>query len=104
MAVGPVVALTALLSEAKRAPQRAPARRVLPQPILSAMLRAACVKATDAFVAPAPFVDLTQALPRSVQTLFIWGMFGIGTPPVLALPNWARYGSLTFFPAWTFAG
>ena len=55
-------------------------------------------------MAPEPFVDLTQALPRSCQTLFICGMFGIGTPPLAALPNCARYGSLTLLPATTFAG
>ena len=29
----------------------------------------------------APFVERTQAWPRSLQTEFICGMFGIGTPP-----------------------
>ena len=68
------------------------------------MERAAAVKALFAGVAPEPFVELTQAAPRSVQTLAICGMFGIGTPPVLARPNSARTGSLSCFPAIVFAG
>src|SRR4029079_9304479 len=41
---------------------------------------------------------------RSVQTLFICGMFGIGTPPLDALPNWARTASEKPAPAFRFAG
>ena len=49
--------------------------------------RAAPLKERAAGIAPAPFVERTHAAPRSLQTLLIWGMFGIGTPPLLALPN-----------------
>src|SRR5262245_43474126 len=68
------------------------------------MLRAAVVKATRAFVAPAPFVDFTHAPPRSVQTLDICGMFGIGTPPTDAAPNCLRIALLTVLPAIVLAG
>ena len=52
------------------------------------------MNATEAFVAPAPFVDFTHAWPRSPQTEFICGMFGIGTPPLDAAENCERTGSL----------
>src|SRR5438309_7265303 len=68
------------------------------------MLRAAVAKAERAGVAPAPFVAFTQAPPSSPHTLAICGMFGIGTPPLLARPNWARTGSVTLLPAVVFAG
>ena len=74
------------------------------QPILLAMLRDAVTKAVRALTAPAPRVDLTHAPPRSLQTEFIWGMFGSGTPPAPALPNAARTGSLTSLAALRFAG
>src|SRR5437763_5942373 len=45
-------------------------------------------------MAPEPFVERTHAWPRSLQTLDICGMFGIGTPPFPAAPNWARIGSV----------
>src|SRR5947199_10407719 len=51
---------------------------------------------------PAPFVERTHAWPRSPQTDDICGMFGIGTPPLLALLNSARTGS--FETALMFAG
>src|SRR5262245_2091126 len=66
------------------------------------MARAAVLNATRAGVAPAPFVDLTQAWPRSLHTEFICGMFGIGTPPLLAALNCRRTGS--FDLARLFAG
>src|SRR3954452_11733788 len=68
------------------------------------MAREAALKDDAAFDAPAPFVERTHAWPRSFQTLFICGMFGIGTPPLPALPNCASTGSLNFEPAWRFAG
>src|SRR6478752_6444137 len=58
------------------------------------MARAAVLNAVAAGVAPEPFVDLTQAWPRSPHTEFICGMFGIGTPPLLAALNCASTGSL----------
>src|SRR5919197_1000303 len=45
------------------------------------MLRAAALKDVAAVIAPAPFVERTQAWPRSPHTELICGMFGIGTPP-----------------------
>ena len=39
---------------------------------------------------PLPFVERTQAAPRSPQTEFICGMFGIGTP-VSWLPGGVRW-------------
>src|SRR5689334_19261352 len=60
------------------------------------MERAAPLKERLAGIAPAPFVERTHAWPRSLQTLPIWGMFGIGTPPFPAAPNWARIGSVAF--------
>src|SRR5689334_4732230 len=66
------------------------------------MLRAAALKDFDAAIAPEPFVERTQAWPRSPQTEFICGMFGIGTPPFDAAENCARTGSLDF--ALTLAG
>src|SRR5205807_8565582 len=66
------------------------------------MARAAVLNAVTAGVAPEPFVDLTQAWPRSPHTEFICGMFGIGTPPLLAALNCASTGSLEC--ALTFAG
>jgi hypothetical protein len=66
------------------------------------MARAAVLNATAAGVAPEPFVDLTQAWPRSPHTEFICGMFGIGTPPLLAAENCRSTGSLDF--ALMFAG
>src|SRR3954454_12669984 len=60
------------------------------------MARAAVLNAVAAGVAPEPFVDLTQAWPRSPHTQFIWGMFGVGTPPLLAALNCLRTGSLDF--------
>src|SRR5581483_11600458 len=66
------------------------------------MERAAPLKERTAGIAPGPFVERTHAWPRSVQTLAICGMFGIGTPPLLAAPNWARIGSVAF--ALVFAG
>src|SRR5438876_6493073 len=66
------------------------------------MLRAAALKDFAAVIAPAPFVERTQAWPRSPQTELICGMFGIGTPPFDALENCARTGSLDF--ALMFAG
>src|SRR3954451_13984949 len=66
------------------------------------MARAAVLNAVAAGVAPEPFVDLTQAWPRSPQTESICGMFGIGTPPLLAALNCASTGSLDF--AFVFAG
>src|SRR4051812_16820519 len=68
------------------------------------MARAAALNDAAAFAAPAPFVDRTHAWPRSVQTLPICGMFGIGTPPLLALPNCASTGSENDLPASRFAG
>jgi len=64
--------------------------------------RAAPRKERLAGIAPAPFVERTHAWPRSLQTLPICGMFGIGTPPFPATPNWARIGSVAF--ALMFAG
>src|SRR3954452_2432170 len=66
------------------------------------MARAAVLNAVAAGVAPEPFVDFTQAWPRSLQTESICGMFGIGTPPLLAALNCASTGSLEC--AFTFAG
>src|SRR5262249_47973291 len=66
------------------------------------MLRAAALKDLAAGIAPAPFVERTHAWPRSAQTEFIWGMFGIGTPPFDAAENCARTGSLDL--ALRFAG
>src|SRR3954454_3485716 len=66
------------------------------------MARAAVLNDVAAGVAPEPFVDLTHAWPRSPHTEFIWGMFGIGTPPLLAALNCRRTGSLDF--AALFAG
>src|SRR5690348_16644734 len=57
-----------------------------------------------ALTEPAPFVERTHAWPRSFQTLFICGMFGMGTPPLLARPNCARTGSEKPAPAFRFAG
>src|SRR5690348_424700 len=68
------------------------------------MLRWAVRNEARAFVAPAPCVDLNHAWPRSVHTLFICGMFGIGTPPAPASPIWLKAGSLTFLIAAVFAG
>ena len=68
------------------------------------MFRDAFENDVRAGVAPAPFVELTQALPRSVQTLAISGMFGIGTPPTPARPNCASTESWTCLPATVFAG
>src|SRR3954452_11977459 len=68
------------------------------------MLRAAVAKAVRAGVAPAPLVEVSHALFVSSQTLAIWGMFGIGTPPLPARPNCARTESLTVLPAAMFAG
>src|ERR1051325_3739112 len=47
-------------------------------------------------MAPEPFVERTHAAPRSLQTLAICGIFGIGPPPFPAAPNCARTGSLDF--------
>src|SRR3954451_4377223 len=66
------------------------------------MERAAPLNERTADIAPAPFVERTHACPRSDQTEPICGMFGIGTPPLLALPNCARIGSVAF--ALMFAG
>src|SRR4051812_2613099 len=66
------------------------------------MARAAVLNAVAAGVAPEPFVDLTQAWPRSPPTEFICGMLGIGTPPLLAALNCRRTGSFDF--ALRFAG
>src|ERR1043166_8326669 len=66
------------------------------------MLRAAALKDFAAVIAPAPFVERTQAWPRSPHTELICGMFGIGTPPFDAFENCARTGSLDF--ALMFAG
>src|SRR5947199_10371089 len=66
------------------------------------MLRAAALKDLAAVIAPEPFVERTQAWPRSPQTELICGMFGIGTPPFDAFENCARTGSLDF--ALMFAG
>src|SRR6266516_6397248 len=66
------------------------------------MLRAAALKDFAAVIAPAPFVERTQAWPRSPQTELICGMFGIGTPPFDAFENCARTGSLVL--AFVFAG
>ena len=66
------------------ASRRAPASiagRAATQPILCAMFFCAAMNDLRAGMAPAPFVDFTQAAPRSPQTLAICGMFGIGTPP-----------------------
>src|SRR6266446_5954119 len=57
------------------------------------MLRAAPLKDRTAGIEPAPFVERTHAWPRSPQTDDICGMFGIGTPPLLALLNCASTGS-----------
>src|SRR6266516_656882 len=66
------------------------------------MLRAAALKDFAAAIEPLPFVERTQAWPRSPQTELICGMFGIGTPPFDAFENCARTGSLDF--ALMFAG
>src|SRR5512146_878645 len=66
------------------------------------MLRAAALNDLAAGIAPAPLVERTQAWFVSVQTLSICGMFGIGTPPLPALPNWAITGLTAF--ALMFAG
>src|SRR5690348_12410845 len=66
------------------------------------MERAAPLKERAAGMAPAPFVERTHAWPRSLQTLDICGMFGIGTPPLLAALNSRRTGSFDF--ASRFAG
>src|SRR3978361_444590 len=60
------------------------------------MLRAAPLNDVWAFIEPDPFVERTQAWPRAPHTDFICGMFGIGTPPLLAALNCARTGSLDF--------
>ena len=64
-------------------PRSAPAT----QPIFCAMLFWAPMNDLRAGIDPEPFVERTQAAPRSPQTLAICGMFGIGTPPTEALPN-----------------
>src|SRR6478735_2902767 len=66
------------------------------------MLRAAALKDFAALIEPLPFVERTHAWPRSCQTEFIWGMFGIGTPPFDALLNCASTASFDF--ALMFAG
>src|SRR5215813_8342815 len=66
------------------------------------MLRAAALKDLAAVIDPVPFVERTHAWPRSDQTEFICGMFGIGTPPLDASENCARTGSLDL--ALMFAG
>src|SRR5580765_1895111 len=58
------------------------------------MLRDAALNDFAAAIEPEPFVERTQAWPRSPQTEFICGMFGIGTPPLDAAENCARTGSL----------
>ena len=68
------------------------------------MFFAAVLNATLAGVEPEPLVDLTQASPRSPQTRVHLGMFGIGTPPLLARPNCFSAGSVTRLPAVVFAG
>src|SRR5215213_1340720 len=73
-------------------------------PILAAMLRAARRNAAAAFTAPGPRVDFAHAAPRSGQTFSICGMFGQGTPPTPARPNWARYRFLTRIAASEEAG
>src|SRR3954453_18810894 len=73
-------------------------------PILAAMLRAARRNAAAAFTAPGPRVDFAHAAPRSGQTFSICGMFGQGTPPTPARPNWARYRFLTRIAACKEAG
>ena len=57
------------------------------QPIAFLICCAAVEKAACAGVAPEPFVELTHASPRDFQTEPICGMFGSGTPPLLAAPN-----------------
>jgi hypothetical protein len=47
---------------------------------------------------------LTQAPPSSDHTAFICGMFGIGTPPALALPNASSVALRTALRALVFAG
>jgi hypothetical protein len=66
------------------------------------MLRAAALNDLAAVIEPLPFVERTHAWPRSLQTEFICGMFGIGTPPFDAFENCARTGSPDF--ALAFAG
>src|SRR5580765_5923116 len=66
------------------------------------MLRAAALNDLAAVIEPLPFVERTQAWPRSPHTELICGMFGIGTPPFDAFENCARTGSLDF--AVLFAG
>jgi hypothetical protein len=68
------------------------------------MLRDAVAKETRAGVAPEPFVDFTHAAPRSDHTADICGMFGIGTPPLLATPNCFSTGFVTRAPARVLAG
>jgi hypothetical protein len=68
------------------------------------MFFAAVANACRAGTEPAPFVAFTHAPPRSAQTLFICGMFGRGTPPLLAAPNCFRTASPTRLPAVVFAG
>src|SRR3954453_5641099 len=68
------------------------------------MLPAAGARDDRAGVAPAPFVEFSHALFVSSQTLAIWGMFGIGTPPLLARPNCASTESFTVLPATRLAG
>src|SRR5690242_6231301 len=68
------------------------------------MLRAAPLKDFAALIEPLPFVERTHAWPRSDQTEFIWGMFGIGTPPLDAIRNCASTESGELTRALMFAG
>ncbi len=81
--------------------RHAPTTRVR-EPIFAAIDAAAPLNERTAGIAPAPFVERTHAWPRSLQTLAICGMFGIGTPPLLAVENWLSTGLFDF--AFRFAG
>src|SRR3954451_14347300 len=68
------------------------------------MLRAAPLKDFAPLIEPLPFVERTQAWPRSDHTESICGMFGIGTPPLDAILNCARTVSFEPIFALMFAG
>src|SRR3954470_14155609 len=68
------------------------------------MLRAAPLKDFAAAIEPLPFVERTHAWPRSDQTESIWGMLGIGTPPLDAALNCASTVSVDPTFALMFAG
>src|SRR5215203_2497573 len=85
-------------------PPAGPPPAVRRYPIFAAMLRAATRNAAAALTAPGPRVDFAHAALRSGHTFSICGMFGHGTPPAPARPNWARYRFFTRFAASDDAG